>query len=504
MSLLVGVFFSAGLSAADRYEQWLDEEVVWIVGKEEKKRFEQLKTDEERDAFIVQFWKDRDPTPETPKNEYMEEHYVRLKEVNELFHESNLPGWKTDRGRIYIIHGPPNSRNSQAETEIWTYNSNPNARYYQGSLMLQFQRGGSTFQQRGLNESAQGQSRMQQYQMGPRNPQSLFAQHDRWRLVAAGPGLGMGGTIRTSAGETDSYIGDLLRSPGDVLEEKKADEARRQETWRNLDAAVNTSVAFGKLDLDIVPLSLYREGNHFLFFDLEIPSTQLQYEKVDGGDRAAKVDLLCEVKDQADDYIVDKIDETFLFLQPRNMDEQPVLRYSDRFRLPAGRYHFRCVLQDVETKRMGLEEFDFEEKPAKDKQLAMSSLLLTQDVHQVNEPEFIPELYPLAFGELRFPIRPTRPIDPNLPLYLYFEVYNLLKTDGVARQLVFNYKLYNDEQIFLKLPMQAYDASLGDSLALMFDVSKLPVGEYSFLLKIIDTETKEYTMRLASFQIASP
>jgi GWxTD domain-containing protein len=99
--------------AADRYEKWLKEEVVWIIGAEEKKAFEQLRDNAARDRFIEEFWQRRDPTPGTPANEYREEHAARLKYVTEHFREGSTPGWKTDRGRVYIIHGPPNEIESK-------------------------------------------------------------------------------------------------------------------------------------------------------------------------------------------------------------------------------------------------------------------------------------------------------------------------------------------------------------------------------------------------------
>lgn len=88
------------------YKRWLNEDVVYIITPEELTAFKQLSNDEERDQFIEQFWQRRDPTPDTPENEYREEHYRRIAEANEKF-PAGIPGWKTDRGRIYIIWGPP-------------------------------------------------------------------------------------------------------------------------------------------------------------------------------------------------------------------------------------------------------------------------------------------------------------------------------------------------------------------------------------------------------------
>jgi GWxTD domain-containing protein len=87
------------------YRKWLNEDVTYIITDEERAAFKKLQTDEEREQFIEQFWLRRDPTPDTIENEYKEEHYRRIAYANEHY-ASGIPGWKTDRGRIYITFGP--------------------------------------------------------------------------------------------------------------------------------------------------------------------------------------------------------------------------------------------------------------------------------------------------------------------------------------------------------------------------------------------------------------
>ncbi len=86
------------------YKKWLDEDVSYIITDEERSAFKQLSNDEERDNFIEAFWQRRDPTPDTEENEFKEEHYQRIAYANEHF-AAGVPGWKTDRGRIYIVFG---------------------------------------------------------------------------------------------------------------------------------------------------------------------------------------------------------------------------------------------------------------------------------------------------------------------------------------------------------------------------------------------------------------
>jgi GWxTD domain-containing protein len=116
----------------DPYKKWIEEEVAYIVTPRERDVYMRLATDKERRIFIEAFWKQRDPTPGTPRNEFREEHYRRLAYADQMFGRgTSLPGWRTDRGRIYIILGPPKNIESYDNvqnvfpTQIWFYLGDP-------------------------------------------------------------------------------------------------------------------------------------------------------------------------------------------------------------------------------------------------------------------------------------------------------------------------------------------------------------------------------------------
>ncbi len=113
----------------DVFKRWLKEDVIYIISPEEKAAFEKLATDEEREQFIEQFWVRRDPDPDTPENPTREEHYRRIAYANEHF-ASGRAGWRTDRGRMYVAWGKPDS-----------IESNPTGHVYDRP---QWQGGGST------------------------------------------------------------------------------------------------------------------------------------------------------------------------------------------------------------------------------------------------------------------------------------------------------------------------------------------------------------------------
>jgi GWxTD domain-containing protein len=109
------------------WQKWEKSDVAYIITDAERAAFARLTSDAEREHFVEQFWLRRDPTPGTPENEYKTEHYRRITFVNTRFTEAGIPGWKTDRGRIYITYGPPDeidSHGSAAATypyEQWRY-----------------------------------------------------------------------------------------------------------------------------------------------------------------------------------------------------------------------------------------------------------------------------------------------------------------------------------------------------------------------------------------------
>lgn len=110
--------------ATDVYQSWLDKDVRWIITEPERMLFQSLTTDTERDQFIVHFWQRRDLTPETPENEFKEEHYRRIAYSNEHF-ASKKEGALNDRGATYIKYGPPDEivrdTDSAIPREVWIY-----------------------------------------------------------------------------------------------------------------------------------------------------------------------------------------------------------------------------------------------------------------------------------------------------------------------------------------------------------------------------------------------
>jgi GWxTD domain-containing protein len=137
--VVLGLFFAMAATGAfgqkkekleKTYKQWLDEEVVYIITKDERDNFLKLASNEARDKFIEKFWEIRNPNPGSPTNEFRDEHYKRIAFANSRFNVGSVnEGWRTDRGHAYILLGPPNQKQVYRNAanlypiEIWFYST---------------------------------------------------------------------------------------------------------------------------------------------------------------------------------------------------------------------------------------------------------------------------------------------------------------------------------------------------------------------------------------------
>ncbi len=108
------------------YRSWVNNDVRYIITNQERQTFDALKTDDERESFIEQFWLRRDPTPQTAGNEFRNAYYERIAYANQYYATVKSAGWESGRGRIYILYGKPDGIERTILGETWTYNSLPN------------------------------------------------------------------------------------------------------------------------------------------------------------------------------------------------------------------------------------------------------------------------------------------------------------------------------------------------------------------------------------------
>jgi GWxTD domain-containing protein len=123
LGVLALTFFVSALAVPQSYQKWLDQDAAYITTDGERQTFLHLKAAAERERFIQQFWSRRNPLPGQPENPFQEEHYRRITFANEHF-GAGVPGWRTDRGRVYIVLGPPDEIDVYSGTppkELWRF-----------------------------------------------------------------------------------------------------------------------------------------------------------------------------------------------------------------------------------------------------------------------------------------------------------------------------------------------------------------------------------------------
>src|SRR2546430_92503 len=114
--------FAGVLAGQANHQKWVDEDVVYIITDAERLAFQQINSDEGREQFIERFWARQNPAPGQAPNPFKEEHYRRIAYANEHF-AASVPGWKTDRGRIYIVLGPPDE--IESHPKVVSYQRTP-------------------------------------------------------------------------------------------------------------------------------------------------------------------------------------------------------------------------------------------------------------------------------------------------------------------------------------------------------------------------------------------
>ncbi len=526
------IWISAAVEAG-QFDKWVEKEVKWIASRQESKQFKQLRTDEERRAFIERFWLRRDPTPDTERNEYKEQFYSRFEHANRNFREG-IPGWRTDRGRVYIIHGPPNQveylsidsttrrrgvpssapaiasgPSSGRESIVWTYFSMPTARYYRGRLLVVFQPAiGMTEQDVTLGESIQGQNQGQRiWSRGGVQPADLITVSNRYRIVSAGrPGaVTSRGTDAPLVGIGDQarILEDLLRSPGDLIEERETESKRRDQSRTQMRQQVAASVVFADLPLAMKTISFPEKEMANLDICWQIPFSSLDFRK-EKNLRMAKIDLIAQIRDQSGQLV----DEIFKSLDlAYGKDELKKLQkesffYLNEFNLPYGEYEITSIFKDVSTGQSGVASERIAMTKPDRGQVALSDLVLARTVTN----DFNPALgRNLVQGDLQVVPQPDPVFALDDKMVLFFKIFNSQPLQGNP-SLVADYKFLNQEGVVSRSGPRAFSEFTDPeaetvTFSSIVDLSELKPGEYQLHVSVVDFHSKKFAIERTRFEI---
>ncbi|MBZ5575401.1 MAG: GWxTD domain-containing protein [Acidobacteriia bacterium] len=372
------------------YRKWLNEDVAYIITDEERAAWKRLNTDDEREQFIEQFWLRRDPTPDTVENEFKEEHYRRIAYANERF-ASGIPGWKTDRGRIYITFGPPDERDEHptggtyqrppeeggGETttfpfEDWRY------RYIDGignDIMVEFVDPTMTGEYHMTMDPSEkdalsrvpgaGLSLMEQ--MGLSDKSQRFNNTDGTLLPAP-----MGGpTSRTNQFDRlDQFV--KLQKPPEVK-------------FKDLEAVVNSRISYNILPMEVrayyFPLT---EASVLTGVTIQFNNRDLNFQSKDGVQKAV-VNILGHITTMTR-RVVNTFEDTVTVDSPPDMLQAYSQRksiYQKTIPLPPGTYRLNVVAKDLVSGNLNNYEVALNVPRIEADKLASSTMILADLIEKV-------------------------------------------------------------------------------------------------------------------------
>jgi len=415
------------------YKNWLDEDVSYIITDEERKAFKALKTDEERDQFIEQFWLRRDPDPDTPENEYKEEYFQRIQYANEKF-ASGIPGWRTDRGRIYIMFGKPDELESHPSGgsyerpsyegggststypfETWWY------RYIEGI--------GSDIEIEFVDPSGSGEYRI------ARSPNEKDA-----LLYVPGAGLTLAESLGM-ANKTDRVagLGAYGSSGGNGLFGTRAKDQPFERLQLLADLQRAPAIKFPdlrvKADLpeiasDILPFSV-RSDFFRLSGESVATSFTVQFDHADlsfknqGGIYSAQANIyakLTSLSGRRAGSFEDVVQTGRYGEDQLSIAQSQKSIYQKNVVLPPGRYKIDVVARDIVSGKTGVLHHSFEVPRYQEKQFATSTLILASSIESLDNKAVPAGQFIIG----RFKVRPmvSGIYRPQENLALFLQVYD--------------------------------------------------------------------------------
>src|SRR6188474_2000606 len=474
------------------YKDWLDKDVPYVITDEERKAFKKLATDDERERFIEEFWRRRDPDPDTDENEFKEEYYERIAYANEHF-SSGIPGWKTDRGRIWIMYGKPDEREthpmggsyqrpsyegggstSTYPFEIWFY------RYLAGV--------GSGIEIEFVDPTGSGEYRI------ARNPNEKDA-----LLMIPGAGLTLSEQLGLSSkadrisgagGIGNSQYQREQDSPFSRLQ-LLADLSRPpQVKFNDLATAVNTGVVEeNPLNFDL-RIDFFRQSDERVItaFTIQAENKDLVFQD-SGGLQQARMNIFARITSVAGRRVGIFEDPVITTATATELSEARDRKsaYQKAVPLAPGTYKVDVIVRDVASGATGLKQLGFTVPKYDQEKLSTSTLILAAKLESlVDQP---------AVGQ--FVIGTTKVI-PNVsgiykrgqPVGVYIQIYNAGIDQTTLRPSVdVEYALSKDGK---ELGKQSEDwRGMSDSgqrltLARLIDTRNLGPGDYEVAIRIRD------------------
>jgi len=431
------------------YKKWLEEEVVYVISPLEKQVFEKLQTDRERDLFIQAFWKQRDPTPGTEENEFRTEHYRRINHANYyLGRQSTLPGWKTDRGRIYIILGEPNdiqrfeSGQETYPAEVWFYQNKAEVGLPPGFNIVFFKEHGSGDYKLYSPTMDGPQAFLVSYQGGPENITAAYRKLRELEPNLAQVSLSLIPGDESAGFGRPSLSSDLLLQKVESLPAKTVRDLYAQKFLEYKDI-VEVEYSANFIDSDSL-VKILKASPTVSCIHYSIEPANLSVSRY--GDKfSTTLSLTGSVKDEAGRtiYQFDKtLPVSFGEEDLKRISRQPYAIY-DVFPLIPGSYEFSVLLKNEVSK-----EFTSLERkliiPSDESRSWVTPLLLGYKSERSEAGR--DKLKPFQLGGVSILVQTNRTFTRSEGLVLGFQVWGLPQNLKDEAEIVFDF--LKDEQPF--------------------------------------------------------
>ena len=498
-----------------KYDKWLNEEVVYIITEQEREFFLKLTTDEQRDKYIETFWRMRDPSPGSPRNEYKEEHYRRLEYANKfLGRETYRQGWQTDRGRIYILLGEPQNKSifpsstTAYPMELWFYSQDPsttglNPFFY----ILFFKRSGigeyklySPISD-GLESLVTGEVTI----MGDRSRMLEKLETINVELAMAAMSLIPGDPTQLDMYRS-SLSSDMLLAKIDALPQRLVNTAYLD---RMLAGIPEVEVEYSYKILDIGSLFIpFRNaaGDFFLNYALQIEPEYFKIGKYEDT-YYATLEVIGSITDSQGRKMADLQDFVNVEFEEEKIKRiggAPFL-YAGRALLLTGRYTINLMVRNKVSQEYGAVQKEVFIPEAHIDYLRISPLLLTYNVQQLSDVRPDREMA-FQFSELRlFPnINLTYAKTNVLGVYLQIQ-YPPTYTVADQAELSVRFDITNDEQEAKVLTdsLRDYAIAGAETVALMKKVPLIdfPPGNYEITATVLKGEKEMIVSEPATFTV---
>jgi GWxTD domain-containing protein len=497
------------------WKKWLNEDVVYIITDEERKAFKQLNTDEEREQFVEQFWLRRDPTPDTVENEFKEEHYRRIAYANERY-ASGAPGWKMDRGRIYIVFGPPDEIDEHpsggtynrptaeggGETttfpfEDWRY------RYIEGignDIIIEF-----------VDTTMTGEYHMT---MDPSEKDALTYVPGAGLTLAEQ--LGMSDKMARFNRTDGTHMGAPLggNAPASYNQFDRLNQfAKLQQAptvkYKDLEAAISTRITYNILPMQVrVDYVRVTESSVLANITVQFENRDLQFQKKDGIEKSL-VNLFGRVTSMTRRPIT-------TFEKPLEVDAPPdmLAKYAQQkeifqqsIPLAPNRYRLNIVAKDTISGNMNNYEVALDVPHYDEERLGSSSLILADKIEALPTTSIGGGMF--AIGDVKVRPRVGNAFTKDEKMGIYLQLYNFgpdEKTQKPSGSVEYEIdKAGTTEKVmdFSEEVVSIRNASANQvTIEKLMPLTSLAPGKYTIKVKATDKNRNQTVLQQADFTVS--